>query len=157
MTRTLAALMCLLSSTACATADGRTFQAIPHTLQMEQSEIVIYRNPGSLAPGPTLSIDNVERCKIASGGYTTIKVAPNSTVRLKLRRFGDISSSEVTLNTLPGKRQYYRVTFNTGGMFAYAATGLIGGTIIDQRGTFLFEDGNEQEASGTREDLSCIR
>lgn len=156
MLRTTTAIAILLATSACASANGNAYTDT--ALRNNQSQVVIYRTGGVLpAPSPTLTIDGIERCDLASGGYTTLNVRPNQHVKLRLKRLGDIWPSTVTLQAGAGQRKYVEVAFNTGGMFAHSFTGLVGGSLIDQRGSFMFADGDASDAETTREVLSCRR
>ena len=156
MLRKTTAIIAILALSACASAGGSNYATKP--LKSSQSQLVIYRTGGGIpVPAPTLYVNGVERCDIASGGYTIVNVKPNQKVKLRLKRLGDIYPSEITAQAGAGERQFIEVGFNTGGMFAHSFTGLIGGSLIDQRGSFTFSDGSESDASGTSEDLSCRR
>lgn len=158
MLRITSALALLLATSACASATGNPYNLQPEVIRMSQSQVVIYRTGGGIpVPAPTLTINGVERCDIASGGYTVLNVKPNQTVRLRLKRLGDIYPSEVTFQAGAGQRKFVEVSFNQGGMFAHSFTGLVGGSLIDQRGSFVFADGNESDARSTSEDVTCRR
>lgn len=158
MLRYTTAIALLLATSACASANGNPYNLQPEVLRMQQSQVVIYRTGGMMpAPAPTLTIDGVERCDIAAGGYTVINAKPNQTIRLRLKRLGDIFPSEVTFQAPAGQRKFVEVDFNRGGMVAHSFTGLIGGSLIDQRGSFIFADGNESDARSTSEDVTCRR
>ncbi|PZP84146.1 MAG: hypothetical protein DI582_09520 [Azospirillum brasilense] len=150
-------LPCLatLYLTACASADGVQY-AEHRKLSDKQSQIIVYREDGLLAaPAPTVSVNGQERCKLPAGGYFTIDAKPFQSVRLKLKRLGDIWPSEATVTTQPGLRQFYRVDFNTGGMIAHSVGGLVGGSAVSQRGSFVFADGVDAEAAETKEATNC--
>lgn len=156
MNRTLLPCLALVTLTACASADGGGYPSQQAKLSDKQSEIIVYREDGLLAaPAPTVSVNGQERCKLTAGGYFTIDAKPFQSVRLKLKRLGDIWPSEATVNTQPGLRQFYRVDFNTGGMIAHSMGGLVGGSAVSQRGAFVFADGAESEAAETKEATDC--
>lgn len=156
MLHTTTAIAILLATTACASANGNAY--IDTALKNNQSQVVIYRTGGGIpVPSPTLTIDGIERCDLASGGYTVLDLKPNQTVKLRLKRLGDIWPSTITYQAGAGQRKYVEVAFNTGGMFAHSFTGLVGGSLIDQRGSFVFADGEAEDAATTREDVSCRR
>lgn len=146
----------MIAMTACASANGELYSASGKKLTENQSQIVVYREDGLITvPAPTISVDGKERCKLPAGGYFAIDAQPFQSVRLKLKRFGDIWPSEATMTTQPGLRQFYRVDFNTGGMIAHSVGGLVGGSAVSQRGAFVFADGAESEATEAREAEEC--
>lgn len=156
MNRSLFPCLALATLTACASADGGQYAADHKKLTDKQSQIVVYREDGLLpAPAPTVSVDGEERCKLPAGGYFAIDAKPFQSVKLRLRRLGDIWPSDVTVTSQPGLRQFYRVDFNTGGMIAHSVGGLVGGSAVSQRGAFVFADGAESEAADTKEATDC--
>lgn len=149
MLRKLTMLTAVLALSACASANGPSYQ--PVKAYDGQAKVVVYRGADVKLGTAPVSLNGRLACDLPSSGYFVIDAKPNTPLSLTIRAGIDPRTSHFDFTPKSGQTYYVSVETNPTGIIGSALLGLGGNIAAQREADMVMRDGNPADAIKTRE------